>query len=87
MTREEAIKEAIEWLKAGRLTYYSEGYNDMLSVLECFADTDAEYVNYQDTRWHLNEKTGKIYYERFFNQQESKPTPWYPKPFTCRSLL
>lgn len=87
MTREEIIKEAFKWLQAGRLTYYCEGYDDMFSVLKCFADTDAEYVNYQDTRWHLNERTGKIYYERLFNQWEPKPTPWYQKPFTCRSLL
>ena len=87
MTREEIIKNAFEWLQAGRLTYYREGYYDMLSVLKCFVDTGAEYVNYQDTRWHLNEKTGKIYYERFFDQWKSKPTPWYPKSFICRSLL
>lgn len=50
MTREEIIKNAFEWLQAGRLTYYREGYDDMFSVLKCFADTGAEYVNYQDTR-------------------------------------
>ena len=87
MTREEIIKEAFKWLQAGRLTYYCEEYDDIFLVLKCFADTDVEYVNYQDKRWHLNEKTGKIYYERLFNQWEPKPTPWHLKPFTCRSLL
>ena len=48
MTREKIIKNAFEWLQAGRLTYYREGYYDMLSVLKCFVDTGAEYVNYQD---------------------------------------
>ena len=87
MTREEIIKTARGYAQIGRFGYYKEIYDEMLAVLKCFADTDAEYVNYQDTRWHLNEKTGKIYYERLFNQWESKPTPWYQKPLTCRSLL
>lgn len=87
MTREEIIKTAMGYAQIGRFSYYKETYDEMLAILKCFADTDAKYVNYQDERWHLDEKSGKIYYERLFNQWEPKPTPWYPKSFICRSLL
>lgn len=87
MTREEIIKEAMSYAQIGRFGYYKETYDEVFSVLKCFADTDAEYVIFRDRRWHLDEKSGKIYYERLFNQWEPKPTPWYQKPLTCRSLL
>ena len=87
MTREEIIKEAMCYAQIGRFGYYKETYDEILAVLKCFTDTDAEYVNFQDIRWHLDEKNGKIYYERLFNQWEPKPTPLYLKPLTCRSLL
>lgn len=87
MTREEIIKEAMGYAQIGRFGYYKGTYDEMLAVLKCFADTDAEYVNFQDMRWHLDEKNGRLYYERMFDQWEPKPTPWYQKPFTCRSLL
>lgn len=87
MTREEIIKEAMNYLQLGRFSCCKETYNEIFSVLKCFADTDAEYVNFQDMRWHLDEKDKRFYYERLFDQWEPKPTPWYQKPFTCRSLL
>lgn len=87
MTREEIIKEAMDYLQSGRFSCCKETYNEILSVLKCFADTDAKYVNYQDIRLYLDEKNERFYFERLFDQWESKPTPWYQKPFTCRSLL
>lgn len=48
MTREGIIKEAMGYAQIGRFGYYKETYNEMLAVLKCFADTDAEYVNFQD---------------------------------------
>lgn len=87
MTREEIIKEAMGYAKIGRFGYYHEGYDEMFAVLKCFANTNAKYVNYKDTQWYLDEKKEKIYYERLFDQWEPKPTPWYQRPFTCRSLL
>lgn len=87
MTREEIIKEAIDYIQTGRFSYYYEGYDEMFAVLKCFANTNAKYVNYKDTQWYLDEKKEKIYYERLFDQWEPKPTPWYQRPFTCRSLL
>lgn len=87
MTREEIIKEAIDYIQTGRFSYYHEGYDEMFAVLKCFANTNAKYVNYKDTQWYLDEKKEKIYYERLFDQWEPKPTSWYQKPFTCRSLL
>lgn len=48
MTREEIIKEAIDYVQIGRFGYYKGTYNEMLAVLKFFADTDAEYVNFQD---------------------------------------
>lgn len=87
MTREEIIKEAMNYLQLGRFSCCKETYNEIFSVLKCFADTDAEYVNFQDMRWHLDEKDKRFYYERLFDQWEPKPTPWYQKSFICRSLL
>lgn len=48
------------------------------------ADADG---NTAGMRWHLDEKNGRLYYERLFDQWEPKPTPWYQKSFICRSLL
>lgn len=87
MTREEIIKEAIDYVQTGRSSYFKETYNEMSAILKCFADTDAKYVNYHDVRLCLDEKNERFYFERLFNQWEPKPTPWYQKPFTCRSLL
>ena len=56
MTREEIIKEAIDYVQMGRFSYYHEVYDEMFAVLKCFADTNAKYVNYKDTRWYLDEK-------------------------------
>ena len=52
MTREEIIKEAIDYVQTGRFSYYHEGYDEIFAVLKCFADTNAKYVNYKDTRWY-----------------------------------
>ena len=90
MTREEIIKEAIDYVQTGRFSYYHECYDEMCAVLKCFADTNAKYVNYKDTQWYLDEKKEKIYYERLFNQWEPKPTPWYEQSqnnLVCHSLL
>lgn len=87
MTREEIIKEAMDYLQSGRFSCCKETYNEIFSVLKCFADTDAKYVNYQDIRLYLDEKNERFYFERLFDQWEPKPTPWYQKSFICRSLL
>ena len=83
MTREEAIKSIVEWMEKD----FKPSYDYFLPVLKCFANTDAEYVNFEDTRYHLIDKTGQLYYERFFDQWYPEPEPYYPKSFTCRSLL
>lgn len=56
MTREEIIKEAIDYVQTGRFSYYHECYDEIFAVLKCFADTNAKYVNYKDTQWYLDEK-------------------------------
>jgi hypothetical protein len=87
MTREEIIKEAMDCVQIGRFSCFEGTDNEMVAILKCFADSDAKYVNYHDVRLYLDEKNEKFYFERLFNQWEPKPTPWYQKPFTCRSLL
>ena len=87
MTREEIIKEAMDYLQSGRFSCCKETYDEIFATLKCFADTGAKYVNYHDIRLCLDEKDERFYFERLFNQWEPEPTPWYQKPFTCRSLL
>ena len=90
MTREEIIKEAIDYVQTGRFGYFKETYNEIFAILKCFAETDAKYVNYHDVRFYLDEKNEKFYFERLFNQWEPKPTPWYEqsqKNLVCHSLL
>ena len=59
MTREEIIKEAIDYVQTGHFSYYHKCYDEMFAVLKCFADTNAKYVNYKDTQWYLDEKKEK----------------------------
>lgn len=68
MTREEIIKEAIDWVRRGQFSSYRETYDEAIAILKCFLDTNAVCVNYHDARWHLDEKSGKFYVERLFDQ-------------------
>lgn len=94
MTREEAIKEAIDWVRRGQFSSYRETSDEAIAILKCFLDTNTECVNYHDARWYLDEKSGKFYVEHLFDQWEPEPTPYFlphwirqNKPLTCRSLL
>ncbi len=87
MTREEIIKKAIDYLQSGRFSCCKETYDEIFATLKCFADTGAKYVNYQNIQICLNEKSGRFSCEYLLNQWEPEPTPWYQRPFACRSLL
>ncbi len=94
MTREEVIKEAIDYVRRGQFSFCRETFYEIIAILKCFLDTNVVCVNYHDERWHLDEKSGKFYVERLFDQWEPEPTPYFlphwirqNKPLTCRSLL